>query len=129
MEILGATLGHTPPTANRATPTHRSIRSKKPLGLVSVEVENVGAEIDLALRFTKRLPHLQSNRLCELVTLLMHDDSGFVDDCLDLRRELQTSVVSAGPMSLGENFVLLLYQISDRIWCCCGLLSIMVPAS
>jgi hypothetical protein len=39
----------------------------------------------------------------------MHDDSGFVDDCLDLRRELQTSVVSAGPMSLGENFALLLY--------------------
>jgi hypothetical protein len=24
-------------------------------------------------------------------------------------------------MSLGENFVLLLYQTSDRIWCCCGL--------
>jgi hypothetical protein len=90
-------------------------------GVVSVELENVGAEIDLALRFTKRPPHLQRNRLCELVALLMHDDSGFVDDCLDLRRELQTSVVSAGPMSSGENFVLLLYQTSDRIWCCCGL--------
>jgi hypothetical protein len=51
----------------------------------------------------------------------MHDDSGFVDDCPDLRRELQTSVVSAGPMSLGENFVLLLYRTSDRIWCCCVL--------
>jgi hypothetical protein len=51
----------------------------------------------------------------------MHDDSGFVDDCLDLRRELQTSVISADPMSLGENFVLLLYQTSDRIWCCGGL--------
>jgi hypothetical protein len=84
--------------------------------LSSVEVENVGAEIDLALRFAKPLPHLQRNRLCELVALVTHDDSGFVDDCLDLRRELQTSVVSAGPMSLGENFVLLLYQTFERIW-------------
>ena len=50
-----------------------------------------------------RRAHLRRNRLCELVALLMHDDSGFVDDCLDLRRELQTSVVSVGPMSLDEN--------------------------
>jgi hypothetical protein len=55
----------------------------------------------------------------------MHDDIGFVDDCLDLRRELQTSAISAGPMSLGENFVLLLYQTSDRIGAVAGCMTVV----
>src|ERR1700689_3629815 len=87
LEILGATIeGH---TAHCEQGPRRRIAlsgARNLSALSSVEVENVGTEIDLALRFTKPLPHLQRNRLCEFVALLMHDDSGLVDDCLDLRR-------------------------------------------
>jgi hypothetical protein len=48
-------------------------------------------KIDLALRFTKRPPHLQRNRLCELVALLMHDDS----ECGLLRRRRHVFVLTS----------------------------------